>query len=192
MAMTYMVTLAAMHLPRMTTMLYSVADMLSPVELGLTPGQIGTGALRRASRQGGHQALRHLAATWRAWRAHGGTQATGTAFEMFIGRLLRPGARHHVGITDGVETGLKTGKAIPDWVDDAAQQVVEAKNSFSSVHYEQALEIGQYASNRGFVAHYVFLKRPTNKQLDDLAGWLAEGAERGGGSVEFRFSFLEP
>jgi RHS repeat-associated protein len=192
MALSFMMTLAAIHLPRLTSVLYAVAEVFSPVELGLTPGQIGLGKLRRAAKQGGHQILERLANTWRLWRARGGTRATGLAFEDFIGSLLRPGARHHVGIEDGIETGKKTGKAIADWVDDTAEQVVESKNSFASVHYEQALELGHYAAKNGYAVHYVFLKRPTATELDDLSGWLEEGAQRAQLTVEIRFSYLEP
>jgi RHS repeat-associated protein len=122
--MTFMVTVLAMHLPKLTSVLYTVAEVLSPVELGISPGAIGVGQLRKAVKQGGTPVLQQLLNTWRLWRARGGTRVTGEAFEQFIGKLLKPGARHHVGISNGVETGKKTGAAIPDWVDDAAQQII--------------------------------------------------------------------
>jgi RHS repeat-associated protein len=192
-AMTFMVTIAAIHLPRLTTVVYAVAEALSPVELGISPGQIGVGQLRKAAKTGGWQALRQLANVWRVWRQRGGTRGTGIAFEKFIGQFLRPGARPQVGIDAGAETGKRAGAAVLDWVDDASAAVIEAKNTFSTVKYGQAVEIGHYAAETGRSVHYVFLKKPTQQQLDALAGWIAEGAERSSNrAVEIAFSFLEP
>jgi hypothetical protein len=119
------------------------------------------------------------------------TGPLGVAFGQWIGRLLRPGVRAQVAVREGLElgsgagSGARAGAAILDYVDDAAEVIYVVKASFSAVKYNQALQAAQYAAKSGKRLVYVFLKKPNNAQLNQLAEWIGDGAKEVGAGAEF-------
>ena len=196
MAFSVATTLAAIHAPRLATMIATVAQILAPGELGVLPQQAGIWQLRGVVASSGPIVIRELGSIRHAWTALGGkaTGPIGIAFEKWIGRFLRPGVRAQVAVREGLElgsgpgSGSRAGAAILDYVDDAAEVIYEVKASFSAVKYNQAVQAAQYSvrSNKRLV--YVFLKKPNQAQLNQLAEWIGDGAKEVGGAAEFGVS----
>jgi len=186
-------TLAVIYVPRLTSIFLTVAQTLAPAELGVLPKQIGLFQLRGAVASAGPIVVHELGGIRRALTALGGraTGPLGIAFETWIGRFLRPGVRTQVAVREGFElgsgpgSGSRAGAAILDYVDDAVDVIYEVKASFSAVKYNQAFQTAQYAVRSGKRVVYVFLRKPNQAQLNQLAEWIGDGAKEVGGAAEF-------
>jgi hypothetical protein len=175
--------LTAAYWPRVYTAILTVANILSPVELGIPAPRISVWQLRGAVARGGPAVLEGLGSIRRAWIELGrrATGPLGIQFEEWIANFLSKNVRRQVRVLDGLElgsgpgSGSGAGGAKLDYLDDALELIVEVKSSFSTVSYNQAFQAAQYAALSGKRLVYVFLKRPTNQQMKDLMEWVADG-----------------